>query len=85
MVKQKIEDWRSDGKERIVLPRMAEKKQTASRKSSFKTPPNASTMRDSRKRYNIPPVGSLLGNKSCPQILQAATPVTMAAKAKNGP
>jgi hypothetical protein len=33
----------------------------------------------------IPPVGSALGNKSWPQMLHAATPVTSAAKAKKGP
>lgn len=33
---------------------------------------------------NIPPVGSALGNKSCPQMLHAATPVISAAKAKKG-
>lgn len=36
------------------------------------------------KRSSIPPVGSRLGNRSWPQMLHAATPVTMAAKAKKG-
>lgn len=38
-----------------------------------------------RKRRSIPPLGSWLGNRSSPQILQAATPVIIAAKARNGP
>ncbi len=37
------------------------------------------------KKRSAPPVGSELGNKSWPQILQAATPVTSAANAKKGP
>jgi hypothetical protein len=34
-------------------------------------------------RY-IPPLGSELGKRSWPQMLHAATPVTIAAKAKKG-
>lgn len=37
-----------------------------------------------RRSEDLPPVGSELGKMSLPQILQAATPVTIAAKAKKG-
>jgi hypothetical protein len=40
--------------------------------------------RMSKRRTNIPPVGSEEGNMSWPQMLHAATPVTMAAKVKKG-
>lgn len=38
-----------------------------------------------QRECNSPPVGSALGNRSWPQIVHAATPAIMAAKAKKGP
>lgn len=48
---------------------------------------NGTLITKSRKRGTavvVPPCGSWPGNRSAPQMLQAATPVTIAAKAKKG-